>query len=137
MQCHVQSYISILLACYESASLQECNNWVLNEIFMLVSGVFNKQTGAECQTQRSPSLLDLIELTQAPCMDNYSVGFYDILETFFVLLFFFASALILLIFSGFSLVELHISLVFCQDMATKCKKQSQSNPRHSSIRLFP
>lgn len=62
MQCHVQSSILILLAYYDSASRQESNNWVLNEIFMLVSGVFNKQTGAECQTHSEKPLIILFEI---------------------------------------------------------------------------
>jgi len=93
MQCHVQSYILILLAYYGSASRQESNNWVLNEIFMLVSGVFNKQTGAECQTHSEKPLIILFEIC-------YS-GFLHILRK--LLLFFFC--LNIIDFTGFSSVE--------------------------------
>lgn len=77
MQCHVQNNILILPAYYDSASRKESNNWVLNEIFMLVSGVFNKQTGAECQTHSEKPLIIFLEFCYSGILHgrNYYVGF--------------------------------------------------------------
>lgn len=121
----VQNNILILLAYYDTAGWQKSHNWVLNEIFMLVSGVFNKQTGAECQTHSEKPLIILFEI----CYSGILHGKITMLVLGKLLLFCFCLNII-----DFPSVEF-LSVWFLTSDGNK--RRSQSNRRHSSGSILP